>query len=226
MNPALWAMLGQSYATGWAVAAPIGPVNLEIIRRGLRIGWLPSIMVGLGACCIDALYFILFSVGFGALLNTPSVLRVLFGVGGLVLCWLGWTSLKDARAAGKSASKVLAETDGAHPAERTGRHSPLGSYLVGLGMTASNPMTVVFWSTLSLQFADKPFAWRVGGALSVLAGCLSWVTLVTTLIALGRRWVGPRLFAVVTFLGALVLFYYGASFLWKAVEGVTAHPPH
>lgn len=225
--PELFALLQKSYATGWLVAAPIGPVNLEIIRRGLHRGLLSGFLVGLGACCVDLAYFCLFSVGLGSVLVLPWVNRTAHLLGGAILCWIAGGALAETRKYGIQARKARqTENDGsggeAPPASPSPEllpfhHRPLGSYLVGIGMTATNPMTIAFWSALALEFANLPLGWRMAAGASLLSGCLSWVLLLTALLAFARQWVGPRLFMLVTLAGGSVVLYFGLRFLWRGL---------
>lgn len=265
----LLTLLQTSYATGWLVAAPIGPVNLEIIRRGLRQGLTSGLLVGLGAVCVDGTYLTVFSLGLGAALRGPAVQTAAYGIGGLVLCWIAIGALNDARhhwgrrnektepdgttrggaRAGDAPDGVdgrggngggddggNANGDGA-PNERKGpapptpipsilnkpstrrfNHTPLGCYLVGIGMTATNPMTIAFWSTLALNFLNLPVGYRLAATVGVMLGALSWVTLLTVLLAFARRWVGPRLFAFVTLAGGSVVLYFGLLYVWRGLS--------
>lgn len=216
MDPALLALLQKSYATGWLVAAPIGPVNLEIIRRGLQYNLLSGFLVGVGACCIDATYLSIFSAGLGAVLEVDWVRMGAFVIGGAFLCWLGFGALMEARAFQNPSATSEEPEAPEQPARRFG-NGPLGSFLVGLAMTASNPMTIAFWSALSLEFSDLPLWQRFLASGAVLAGCFSWVSLLIAILAFARQWVGPRMFAIVTFLGGVVVLYFGVSFIARGV---------
>jgi threonine/homoserine/homoserine lactone efflux protein len=225
--PELFALLQKSYATGWLVAAPIGPVNLEIIRRGLHRSLLSGFLVGLGACCVDLAYFCLFSVGLGSILVLPWVHRTAHLLGGAILCWIAGGALAEARRFGLQARKAIPENGSApwknappdppSPKMIPFLHRPLGSYLVGIGMTATNPMTIAFWSALALEFANLPLGWRMAAGASLLGGCMSWVLLLTALLAFARHWVGPRLFMLVTLAGGSVVLYFGLRFLWRGL---------
>ncbi len=214
MDTALLVLLQKSYATGWLVAAPIGPVNLEIIRRGLQHNLLSGFLVGFGACCIDATYLSIFSAGLGTVLQIEWVRTLAFFVGGIFLCWIGVGALLGARA---FQSPIV---EGDAPEEKPGRFAtgPLGSFVVGLGLTAANPMTIAFWSALSLEFSEFPLWQRFLASACVLAGCFSWVTLLIGILAFARQWVGPKLFAVVTFAGGVCVLFFGCSFIARGVR--------
>jgi len=219
-NPLL-ASLPQAYATGWLVAAPIGPVNLEIIRRSLTRRLACGFMVGLGATCVDAAYLIVFTAGLGTLLTTyPALNRVLFLVGGGCLTLIGLLALREAWA------YVRRGMDEAHRIERAldsrwarFTESLPGHYLLGVAMCASNPMTLAFWSSLALNFAHLPMSQRFVASGCVWLGALSWVLTLMAILAFARRWVGPRLFALVTGAGGLCMLYFGARFLVLGVAG-------
>lgn len=200
-------MVAGAYATGWLVAAPIGPVNLEIIRRSLRDGLAAGFVVGLGAVCIDTLYLFLFSAGLAPLVAHPPVQLALHLLGGIVLTTLGVLAWRDAfrleSLPARDATRVHAP-----------RHSALAAgFIAGLAMTATNPMTVAFWSSLALNFAGLPLGHRLLSAAALFAGCLSWVLTLMGTLAFARRFAGVAFFRVVTVLGGTALLFLGLRFL-------------
>ena len=74
--------LGNGYILGWSVAWPPGPINAEMIRRGLLPkdrggGFWSAWPTGLGACTGDFIWAFGVSVGARALLNSVEIRRVL-----------------------------------------------------------------------------------------------------------------------------------------------------
>src|SRR3982751_2213468 len=89
-----WLIL-KGILLGLGAAVPIGPVNVEIVRRTLRGGFLGGFALGCGAVTVDVCYAVLSSLGFGLLLNRPVFYWPL-SVGGIalltylgVMCWAG-----------------------------------------------------------------------------------------------------------------------------------------
>src|ERR1700712_4106413 len=83
------ATLLSGLVLGWSVAWPPGPVNAEMIRRGLlprstHGGFWAAWLVGLGACTGDFLWALGVLGGAGALINTPTI-RMILGAVSLVL---------------------------------------------------------------------------------------------------------------------------------------------
>src|SRR5205823_13440422 len=74
--------LVNGYILGWSVAWPPGPINAEMIRRGLLPkerggGFWSAWPIGLGACTGDFIWAFCVSVGAGALLNSIAIRRML-----------------------------------------------------------------------------------------------------------------------------------------------------
>src|SRR3982750_2369592 len=82
------AFLLNGFVLGWSVAWPPGPVNAEMIRRGLLPkthggGFWSAWPVGIGACIGDFTWAFGVSIGAGTLFNSPGVRRGL----ALVCLW-------------------------------------------------------------------------------------------------------------------------------------------
>jgi len=205
------AFLVRAYLLGWAVAAPIGPVNLEIIRRSLRVRLAAGFFVGLGATMVDLGYFMLVAIGLGPMLMVYARSTVGLLIGGAILlvvaalslhaAWLSWMGKVPAEMAPGDLPK--------------GKRVLFQSWLTGVGMTAFNPMTIFFWVMLPgvlLAGAPTGHIFLIGAGLCVWLGALSWVLTLMAILAFGRRYIGPRLFAVISALGGLILIALALDF--------------
>src|SRR5437660_11720126 len=72
--------LANGYILGWSVAWPPGPINAEMIRRGLLPkdrggGFWGAWPIGIGACTGDFLWAFCVSLGAGALLSSTAIRR-------------------------------------------------------------------------------------------------------------------------------------------------------
>src|SRR5918995_5999857 len=84
-------LLAKGLLLGWSVAWPPGPINAEMIRRGLSRGFWPAYAVGLGASSGDFLWALLITLGAGVLVAVPGVKAGMVAVSTvllLVLCWM------------------------------------------------------------------------------------------------------------------------------------------
>jgi L-lysine exporter family protein LysE/ArgO len=218
----LVSFLLRAYVLGWAVAAPIGPVNLEIIRRALRVRLAAGFCVGLGATMVDLGYFLLVTIGFGPFLMKYAESLVGMIIGGGILVVIASLSLHAAWLSWKG--KVPAEmAPGDIP---RGKRVLFASWVTGLGMTAFNPMTIIFWTLLPaflLGTGDRSGVTLVVAGLLVWLGALSWVLTLMCILAFARRFIGPRLFAIASAAGGLLLIGLALDFWLRG--GMAGYTP-
>ena len=86
----MWHDVIYGLLLGYGAAVPIGPMNLEMIRRNLLYGYKTGVSFGLGACCVNTTFMIL--LGFGALeiLQSPRFLNAIGFFGALILFWFAY----------------------------------------------------------------------------------------------------------------------------------------
>ena len=206
----------QSFLIGLALAAPLGPSNLTCIRhtleRGLKSGLWASLGVGLGI----AVYAGLPALGFSALEGlVQRHLRLFQLLGGLVLLWLAWSTVRSARGGGPGSSETAALPTGGNAP----RSSPFQTLLSGLGITLINPIALLAFSAL------LPTVLASGSVGSFVVGVSSGVALVMgvyCLLATGLRHVltSPRAMRRVQGLSGLLLGVFGVLTLWQGSGAV------
>ena len=124
---------------GFAIAAPVGPIGVLVIRRTLAAGPLTGLISGLGAATADAGYGLVAVLGLAAvtrpLVAHADLLRL---AGGVFLCAFGLRTLL-----ARPAAPVP-------PAAAAGRM--WSAYLSTLALTITNPLTI-------LSFAARSRGW-------------------------------------------------------------------
>lgn len=204
----MWQLLLEGMGVGVALAAPIGPINIEIVRRGLGGGFAHGWLVGFGAVSADTIYCALIVGGLAPVADSAALRVPLFLAGALVLAYLGCGGLRTA-----ISNRVVEVSP--PPARQ--------SYLTGVLMAAANPMGIVYWLSIgaalvasAIERAGQEAApVLVGG---VFVGTLCWVTLLSGLAQAGRRYVSGMVLRWFSGAGAIVLMGFGAYF---GVRGVT-----
>ena len=177
---------------GWSVAWPPGPVNAEMIRRGLLPrdrggGFWAAWRVGLGACVGDFLWAFGVSAGAGALINTPRV-RMILGV--ISLCLLLLLAAIFARGAWRAAVQQRENANAAPPSMEGLKRRRLSAFLLGFSFVMASPWNVGFWLAVIGSQSDRlggSFVNSVFLALSVVCGALVWGLVLTTAVSLGAR---------------------------------------
>jgi putative LysE/RhtB family amino acid efflux pump len=194
---------------GASVAAQLGPLSLLIIRSTLRSGLRIGLALGAGVAVIDMSYAAAGAAGAAGVLSIEP-LRLAAGIAGaVVLVYLGLKTLWSAfriRLGGETSEELA---------------TPRRAFVVALGATASNPLTIASWAAV---FAAASTAGAAHGTavLALLAGVglgsLAWMTLLTSGVAVARRFVGDRLLRAVDGLAGLGLLGFGGLLAFRTLR--------
>jgi threonine/homoserine/homoserine lactone efflux protein len=166
----------RGFILGFTIAAAVGPISLLVIRRTLSEGRVVGLVSGLGVATADGTYGAIAAFGLGAVTQALVDARHILGlVGGIFLLWLAWTT---ARAEPHDPASV-----------RPRRGGLTGAYLSILGLTLTNPMTILSFGALFAGLGVT--SGRPGDAalvtLGVLLGSGAWWLLLTTVVSVARK---------------------------------------
>lgn len=196
----------QGVLLGLGAAVPIGPVNVQIARRALEGGFMAAVALGCGAVTVDVVYAVAAALGGRAVGDNPWVFWPV-SVGGIaLLSWLGWMSIRGARADARREITSAGAVRG-----KIGGHAR--GYMTGVAMTATNPMTLAFW------FVALPnTAMNLGGGtqylpaicVGVFLGTIGWVLAFSGLMAGLGRWRKPWWLAAASEVGGVILLVFAA----------------
>lgn len=180
------AILLKGFLLGWSVAWPPGPINAEMIRRGLNRGFWAAWPLGLGACSGDFLWALAVALGAGALADVPAVKLALGVVSVVLLLWLAWSFGRGTHAAWRRRAQGL-------PPARPALDSTRGSYVLGLTLALSGPWNITFWLAVIGQQAAGQFgmAEALVMAAAVVAGAVTWTVVLCSAVAMGARFATP-----------------------------------
>jgi len=191
---------------GFSIAAPVGPIGVICIRRSLTDGRMDGFVSGLGAATADAVYGAIAAFGLAmfsdALVAQQFWLRLL---GGGFLCYLG------IRAMLITPSGTAVETDSG---------GLLGAYLSTLGLTLTNPMTILSFAAvyagLGLGEGGRDLAAAGWMVLGVFIGSALWWLLLSGLASLLRAKVTPAVLVWVNRASGAVILAFGVVALVSA----------
>jgi threonine/homoserine/homoserine lactone efflux protein len=188
----------RGFVLGFSIAAVVGPIALLCVRRTLATGFAIGFASGLGAATADASYAAIASFGVTALasllVDQREWLRL---IGGAFLIYLGVRSLRSRPAA--------------HAAESASTGLRLaGAYSSTLGLTLSNPMTIMSFAAI--------FAGLGASGLDLVAGVFAgsaawWLVLASVISRLRTNITHRRLRWVNVFSGLLILAFGVQSML-------------
>jgi threonine/homoserine/homoserine lactone efflux protein len=206
--------LAAAFLLGIAFSAPPGVVTAESIRRGVRGGFWPAAMVGIGSLIGDAVYAAAALGGLAALTRFTTARMVIGTGGGLLLFWLAFDALR------------AQPPNLAAPSRQPGKHS---DFLVGAALSLTNPWAIAFWlgfGGILLSAGIRDPETKLAPLLAVfLAGALAWTLVLSLLIALARRFVNAVLFRILSVCSALVFVITGIYTLWQVYRDFPQFTP-
>ena len=172
MDPAL---AFRGFILGFTIAAAVGPISLLVMRRTLAEGRIVGLASGLGVATADGTYGAIAAFGLGAITQLLVDARPILGLaGGVFLLWLAWTT---------------AWAEPHDPATAPSRRGGLaGAYLSILGLTLTNPMTILsfgaLFAGLGVTGGDTTGAALI--TIGVLLGSSAWWVVLTSIVSVVR----------------------------------------
>ena len=207
-------VLLAAFLMGLAAAAPMGPVNMLAIRRGVIGGWRHTLACGIGSVTGDLILFSMVLVGghyFFSDLSNPTLQTILAAIGIIVLLPLGIyflvRAVKDPMRAYASARQ--------HWDESTVPAHLIAEVANCLALTLFNPLTILYWVGVTsnwLPFAHSVLGYSapVWGILMAAAGLMSWFTALIVVVRFIPHRIGPTFFRLVNIVLGLLLVGFAA----------------
>lgn len=200
-------MLLEKILLGITLAAPIGPVSLEMIKRGLDKGFWGAFVVRLGGSLGNSLCLVASYFGLAFLLNTDMKMAICGFLGSMVLLYMGVKSLLDKR-------KHQFQTDPASP------NNILNGLGIGFVLSIANPIGILFWIGIFAATLDRTnHSYSLMGLaqnFSIIIGVLIWGAFLSGLLEIGKRFFNNKLIQFITTAAGIMLIYFGLKYAYKA----------
>ena len=202
-------VLSGAFLMGLAAAAPMGPVNMLAIRRGVIGGWRHTLACGIGSITGDLILFSMVLFGghyFFSDVSDPMLQTVLAAVGVIVLLPLGIyfivRAVKEPLRAYASARQ--------HWDEGTVPGHLVAEVADAAALTIFNPLTIAYWIGVTsnwLPFAHSVLGYSAPGLgiLMVAIGLMTWFTALTVIVRFIPQRIGPNFFRLVNAILGLIL---------------------
>ncbi|MDM5188059.1 LysE family transporter [Bacillus sp. DX4.1] len=197
---------------GVSLSAPVGPINVAQINKGMKNGFLSAWLVGVGAMSADIIMMLLIYFGVSVYLTTPIAKLTIWVFGFFTLLYLGYESIKDA-------SKKV-ENQGVGE-----REHPMKSFVSGFLIAISNPLNIVFWigiygAVLTSAIGTVGKEQALYYSITIFVGIMIWDLFMATSIHFGRRFVNDRIMKWISVFAGVVLVGFGMYFGYEAVRGI------
>ncbi len=191
---------------GAAIAMPVGPICMLIIRRSLAQGFAAGAATGLGAASADGFYGAVAGFGLASvasfLVTAHTPLRA---IGGLALILIGLLSFRDSpREAGSAAFA----------------QSLPAAYLSALLLTLANPLTIISFAAVfaGLGIVETAGSYKAAAIFvaAIFIGSALWQLLVSASVALVRTRLTPSMMRWINRVSGLLLIGFGL-FAWRSI---------
>lgn len=189
-------LLLRGFLLGFAVAASPGPIFFLCLRRTLVRGWLNGLFSGFGVATADGFYAAVAAFGVGAITTALTGERRLLALaGGAVLVFLG--------------ARILLDRPTTAEAPPLTRSNLIAAYLSILGLTITNPATIISFAALAATLGagiSGGYARPAALVIGVLLGSASWWIVLAALAAgLRTRITAPVVRIISTISGLAII---------------------
>ena len=203
----MFSLLLRGFALGFAVAASPGPIFFLCLRRTLLGGRLYGLVSGLGVATADGFYAALAAFGIAAVASAAASGRRPLGViGGAVLILLGARILFQRR-------RDLG------PAPAPTRGGLARAYASTLGLTITNPATIISFAALAATLGLGAGAGLARPAVlvaGVLLGSATWWCLLAVVASRLRTHLTPALVRAISTFSGLAIAVLGMLAVYSA----------
>lgn len=198
-------MILEKIILGISLAAPIGPVSAEMIKRGLKNGFWAAFNIRLGGAignsvCLMAAFF-----GLSAIAQYKVAFSLVGISGAVLLIYMGIMTIL----------KIFKEMK-IQEQEKQGFLS--NSLVLGFVLAIANPIAIAFWLgigaaglTPSTQEGTIELMQFLQNFL-IIAGVLLWGLALSLSLEFGRRLVTNKMLNAVTLISGTILLYFGCKY--------------
>ncbi|MFT4552612.1 MAG: threonine/homoserine/homoserine lactone efflux protein [Chlamydiales bacterium] len=200
--------LGTSILLGISLAAPIGPLSIEVIKRGLRRGFIAAFSVCVGGAAGDLFYLLLTFFGLAPFMSLPVVRTSIMILGSIVLIYFGVQNILDG-----FKKKLFIDSEEA---------SGTNAFILGFSLAVINPMSVVWWLGVfgAVMGSLPPESLTISaliGHLGIILGVLIWSLFLSTVLHFGKSYITDSRMKLVCVLAGIFFITFGLNFFYQAI---------
>lgn len=187
--------------SGALVPGPLFTITVaESAKRGFIAG--PLIIIGHGILEIGMIFLLI--IGIAPFLTASSTKLIINITGGVILIYMGYRLIKDARNA-----RLFTSTGGVHKGM-----NPVFSGVIG---SISNPYWTLWWVTIGLGYLISSLKFGIIGVIVFFIGHiiadLGWYSLISLTVSKGKRIIGDKGYKVLLYSCGAFLIFFGAWFI-------------
>ncbi|MCM3031192.1 MULTISPECIES: LysE family transporter [unclassified Niallia] len=196
---------------GLTLAAPIGPVNSARLDKGIKNGFWHAYIVGFGSMVADGLFMLMVYIGMVNFLEIPFIQVFLWLFGGFILIYTGIESIKGSNSITLDSLR--------------GRDSLFKCFITGFIMSATSPLSILFWLGIYGSILAKTASENGTGMLLVYSsmiflGLIIWDVIVAALTSSFRRFLNLTTLRMISIISGITLLLFGAYFAYQGIDSL------
>lgn len=199
--------LSKGLRFGMILQLAVGPVSLLVFNASLSEGINHGFLVVWAAVVVDTAFIFLSFFGISSLIDKPKVRFFMKTISGVMLILFGLNSLI-----------TVFEFSLLPDLSILPRISTTNPFLQGILLTASNPLTIIFWSSLlTKQVIENQYDNQ--GLAMFAAGCILatiiFLSFVAILGSLATQFLSEQIISLLNVFVGAVLLFFGVKLFWK-----------
>lgn len=206
------ALFITAFMVGLSGAMMPGPLLTAAIAESTQRGFWAGPLIILGHAILELALILALLAGLSAFITKASVGLVISLVGGVFLLYLGFTMMRDSLA-----GRVSLDTETA-----VGNAGKLMHPVpVGIFVSLSNPYWTIWWATIGLTYLTLAMKNGMMGVAAFFSGHITadllWYSLVSGLVAGGKRFLSQKVFNLILSFCGLFLLGLGIYFIYTGL---------
>jgi threonine/homoserine/homoserine lactone efflux protein len=209
----LLGIFAGSFIIGLSGAMMPGPMFVAVVGQAPRRGAWTGPVVVLGHGVLETLLVGAVIFGLAEIISSAAVITTVALAGGAVLLYMGIDMLL-------SAGRLSLFSGTGSP----GGLADIHPFWAGILTSLSNPYWTIWWATIGLGYMFIARQSGPAGLAAFLTGHISsdlvWYSLISILVAGGKRWLTDGIYRGLLRFCAVVLLFFALYFGWHGISGI------
>jgi threonine/homoserine/homoserine lactone efflux protein len=205
----LFGLFSVGFILGLTGAMAPGPLLTITISESAKRGGIVGPMVVLGHGILEFALLLIIVFGLGNILNNKVLFSVIAFIGGIILIYMGYSTIKGLKGYTLSAT----------PTERRQGIHPVFS---GIVVSLSNPYWFIWWITIGMGYVMFAKGFGIKGVLAFFMGHilsdLVWYSFISYGIQFGGRYANTKIIKAILLVCSLFLIVFGVLFIIKSYK--------
>lgn len=207
VNSRVVLMIGKGLKFGMLLQLAVGPMCLLVFNTSAKYGFGVGMSLVLAIAFIDLLFIALSGVGIGAIIDKENIKKWIKFFGAIVLMVFGANMIANALHFSLLPNIQLFKSVDEN-----------GIFIQGLLLTASNPLTIIFWSgvfstqVIENNYNNKQLCYFGLGCVLSTVCFLSFIALLGTAIS---GFLSPNVMQVLNIGVGCIIIYFGVRLMLK-----------